>query len=138
MDIIFVEFMKQVIAVIAFLCYFTASSGVIINSHYCMKQLVSTHLFETKSKVCGKCGMKMHKAKGCCHDETKVVKLEQDQNKMPVTFYELCVAKQLPVLPSHFIVAFFYNFSAQRHFQNHSPPLIQEQDTYLQNCVFRI
>lgn len=103
-----------------------------------MKRLVSTHLFETKPKVCGKCGMKMHKAKGCCHDETKVVKLQQDQNTMPGTLYEIPAIKQLVVLPSDFIVASFYNFFGQRHFQNHSPPLLQEQDIYLQNCVFRI
>jgi hypothetical protein len=137
-NIIFVLLMKQIIALIAFFCYFAASSGVIINSHYCMKRLVYTHLFETKSKVCGKCGMKMHKAKGCCHDETKVVKLVQDQNKMPVVSYDLTVVKQLPVLPSDFIAASFYNFFGQPHFEGHSPPLLEEQDTYLQNCVFRI
>lgn len=80
----------------------------------------------------------MHKAKGCCHDETKVVKLQQDQNKMTGTLYELPAMKQMAVLPSDFITASFYNFFGQRHFRNHSPPLLQEQDTYLQNCVFRI
>lgn len=131
--------MKQIIAVIAFFCYFAASSGIIIiNSHYCMKRLVSTRLFETDSKLCSKCGMKMHSAKGCCHDDVKVVKLVQDQNNATATSYQLTVAKLLPVLPSDFIAASFYNFFGQPHFQNHSPPLLQKQDTYLQNCVFRI
>lgn len=80
----------------------------------------------------------MRKAKDCSHDETKMIKLVQDQNNMPVTSYDLIAAKQLPVFPSDFIATPFYNFFGQPHFQNHSPPLLQEEDTYLQNCVFRI
>lgn len=131
--------MKKAIAVISFLCYFVVTSGVVINSHYCMKRLVSTHLFETKSKVCGKCGMMMHKTNNhCCHDEVKVVKLQQDQITAPFFAFDFSAAKQISVFPSEFIFASFFNFYGQRHFQNHSPPLLQEQDTYLQNCVFRI
>jgi len=104
-----------------------------------MKKLVSTHLFESKAKVCGKCGMGMHKSdNGCCKDELNLVKLQQDQNKMPVVSFELPAVEQLAVVPSAFISTPFYNISEQRHFHNHSPPLISEQDTYLQNNVFRI
>ena len=130
--------MKKGIALISFLCYFAVTSGVVINSHYCMKRLVSTHLFETSSKVCGRCGMKMHKGSGCCHDEVKVVKLQQDQNNVPLATYEIPSIKQLPVFSSDFIAALFYNIDEQRHFHNHSPPLLAEQDSYLLNCVFRI
>ncbi len=44
----------------------------------------SVHLFETSADVCGRCGMDTHESNGCCRDEVKVVKLEQDQNKTTI------------------------------------------------------
>ena len=130
--------MKKIIFSISFLCYFAATSGIVINSHYCMKRLVSTHLFETSPEVCGRCGMEIHKSSGCCRNEVKVVKLDQTQNKIPVVTYNLPALEVIVTTPSAFIVASFENNGEQRHFHNHSPPLLSEQDTYLQNNVFRI
>lgn len=132
------RFMKKIIASISFLCYFAVSSGIIINSHYCMKRLVSTHLFEAKAKVCGNCGMGMHKSNGCCHDEVKVVKLVQDQNTIAIDSYNIPAIEPLVIIPSQFITASFQNTNEQRHFHNHSPPLLSAQDIYLRNNVFRI
>jgi hypothetical protein len=103
-----------------------------------MNRLVSAQLFGAKNKVCGRCGMDTHGANGCCHDVVKVVKLQQDQNKTPVTSYDIPAPEALVTVPSDFIAAFFYNGEGQSHFHNHSPPLLSEQDTYLQNNVFRI
>jgi hypothetical protein len=130
--------MKKGLFIIAVLCYFTAASGVVVNSHYCMKRLVSTTIFGGKKNVCGRCGMKMHRSGGCCHDEVKVVKLQQDQNKFTANSYEIPALQQLVIVPSDFIVASFYNDGGQRHFHNHSPPLLSAQDTYKQINVFRI
>lgn len=82
--------------------------------------------------------MDMHESGGCCNDVVKVVKLDQDQNKIPVIVYELPSLEIQMVVPSAFIVAAFENIDVQRHFHNHSPPLLSEQDTYLQHNVFRI
>lgn len=130
--------MKKVIFTISFLCYFVVSSGIVFNYHYCMKKLVSVHLFETSSDECGKCGMDINESSGCCHDELKVVKLDQDQNKVPFVTIEIPSISKMAFVPSVFIVAPFENNVELRHFQNHSPPLLSEQDTYLQNNVFRI
>jgi len=130
--------MRKGIAAISFIIYFAASTGIVINSHYCMKRLVSVHLFETKAKVCGLCGMDMHDNSGCCHDETKVAWLVQDQVKIPVTLYELPSIDINAAFISAFIAAPVVNTNELRHFLNHSPPLLSAQDTYLQNNVFRI
>lgn len=130
--------MKKAIAAISLLVYLTATCGIVINSHYCMKKLVSVHLFETKAKVCGLCGMDMHDNSGCCRDEVKVARLIQDQVKIPVTMYELPSVETLAPVVSDFLVASLYYVSEDRHFHNHSPPLLSQQDTYLQNSVFRI
>ena len=130
--------MKKVLFSISFLCYFAVTSGVVISSHFCMKRLVSVHLFETSSAVCGRCGMDTHESNGCCRNDVKVVKLEQDQTKIPVVTYELPALEIRVFTPSAFIVSSFENIDVQCHFHNHSPPLLSEQDTYLQNNVFRI
>ena len=130
--------MKKALFSISFLCYFAVTSGVIISSHFCMKKLVSVKLFETSSAVCGRCGMDNHESSGCCRDEVKLVKLVQDQNKIPVVVYELPAVDMQVTIPSAFITASFENNDEQRHFHNHSPPLLSEQDTYLRNNVFRI
>jgi hypothetical protein len=103
-----------------------------------MDRLASVHLFETEAKACSICGMETHQSKGCCRDEVLVVKLEQDQTKIPVTIFELPAPEVMPAVVSDFLFCSLQNGVQQRHFQNHSPPLLSAQDTYLQNNVFRI
>jgi len=129
---------KKIITSIALACYLLVSIGVVINHHYCMKQLASTQLFAAAKAVCGKCGMHTKKSNGCCHDEVKVVKLEQDQNTFSAASLSIPSLDILSITPSQFITTDFFNNSGQAHFHNHSPPLLSEQDTYLQINVFRI
>jgi len=129
--------MKKFLATIVVFSYLLMSSGIVVNFHYCMNKLASTTLFAKKSKVCSRCGMKMHKGNGCCHDETTVVKLQTEHNKAQVSHE---IAAPVPVInhASDFIVAEALALVPSKHFLNHSPPLIPSQDRYLQNCVFRI
>lgn len=130
--------MKKGIAAISFLLYFAVTSGIVINSHYCMKRLVSIHLFETKAKVCGLCGMDIHDADGCCRDEVKVIKLVQDQVKIPVILYQIpAVEAVVPAMTDYWLAA-IRNTDDQRLYNSHSPPLLSAQDTYLKINVFRI
>ena len=131
-------YMKKASAVILFFIYLAATSGIVINSHYCMKKLVSVRIFEKKASVCGLCGMHMHANSGCCHDETKVLKMVQDQVKTPVTIYEISSLKSAVSYVSGFITAPVTSRDNQRHFCNHSPPLLSVRDIYLRNNVFRI
>ena len=130
--------MKKPISAILIILYLASTSGIVINSHYCMKRLVSVNLFETKAKVCGLCGMDMHDNSGCCHDEVKVLKGVQDQVNNPVVSFEIPSLETITLYHSDFIVAVAGISGMQRHFQNHSPPLLSAQDTYLLNNVFRI
>jgi hypothetical protein len=130
--------MKKFILSIVAVCYFVVTCGVVINHHYCMKRLASSSFFKGPAKKCGLCGMEMHKAKGCCHDEVQIVKMEDDQNKTLVASYDIPSLQPAVMEPSEFLVASFENSEPQRHFHNHSPPLLSAQDTYLQNNVFRI
>lgn len=130
--------MKKILALMLLVCYFAVTSGVVINFHYCMNRLASTELFALEGKQCEKCGMSMHKSHGCCHDEVKVVKMKGDQKVTPAVSFELPSLDILVQFPSDFIATSFYNVPLQQQHHNHSPPLLTEQDTYLQNNVFRI
>jgi hypothetical protein len=103
-----------------------------------MNQLASVHMFEKSAERCAKCGMNTHQSKGCCRDEVKVVKLDQDQNKIIIASYDIPAPEPIVSIPSDFIVASSYNINEQRHLHNHSPPLLSAQDIYLQINVFRI
>ena len=130
--------MKKTIASITVLCYLLLSTGVVVNYHYCMKRLASVKFYSSETEVCSRCGMEMHELFGCCHDEVEVYKLDADQNKSDVFVF----TAGLPVLeastPSKFLATPYINVEVSHHFHNHSPPLLSEQDTYLQNGVFRI
>lgn len=130
--------MRKLIAAISFLCYFVVTSGFTVNMHYCMDRLASVHLFETAATTCGICGMETHESNGCCRDEMIVVKLVQDQNNLPATDFQFSAPDSAPAIVSSFLFTQLFNEKPQRHFQNHSPPLLSAQDTYLQNNVFRI
>jgi hypothetical protein len=103
-----------------------------------MNRLASTQLFATEKKFCDKCGMHNEKSGGCCHDEVKVVKLVLDQNTFLPDSYGIPGLEAVVMVPSQFIAASFYNAGEQKHFHNHSPPLLSARDIYLQINVFRI
>jgi|SRR5882724_4771809 len=129
--------MKKALASITLICYLAVSTGMVVNFHYCMNRLASVHVFETKNNICGKCGMKMHKSHGCCRDEVKVFKIQDDQNKAQVV-HQMQAPDAVVNIPSSFIITSFYNNNESSYQVDHSPPLVTGQDTYLQNCVFRI
>jgi hypothetical protein len=129
---------KKGLALISFVIYLAATSGIIINAHYCMKSLVSVKLFETSVDKCGQCGMEMHDNPGCCHDDTRFLKLVNDQVKVPGISFELQAPQAITADEHSLLEASLFNLKTERHFHNHSPPLLSEQDTYLRLQVFRI
>lgn len=130
--------MKKLVVITLLICYLAVSAGVIVNFHYCMDRLASAKLYEQKSKKCGQCGMHTEDSNGCCRDEVKVVKMDDDQQVNFGFSYSLPSLDALSHETSEFIIASFYNVPLLRHYQNHSPPLLSAQDSYLQNSVFRI
>jgi hypothetical protein len=128
--------MKRSLVAILAIVYFVISSGVVVNIHYCMGKMSSAKLQASVSKSCG-CGKKMESKKGCCKTEQKLVKLEDAQKASYADF-----AIQAPVSPlvTEFNLLQAPSYTAQdiNYPQEHSPPDISKQDTYLHNCVFRI
>ncbi len=74
---------------------------------------------------------------GCCRDEVKVLKLQQDVFQSEGFAYHFA----LPLLVSNttsYLLLPFQNVKTTDHYFSHHPPLISKEDTYLDNCVFRI
>lgn len=128
--------MKKGIAAILLVLYVAFSTGVVISFHYCMNDFASLQLGTAKTEVCGKCGMHQEDGNACCNDEVKMFKIQDDQQVSAINFKFSNPDAVITPLPgweeSTLITATHPLF-----LNNHSPPL-SKQDTYLQNCVFRI
>ncbi len=128
--------MKKGLSIILLLIYFTVSTGFTVNLHYCMDEIQSWELGTIDDEKCDLCGMDTQDS-GCCRDEERVLKLQQDVFKTPAIAYNF----SLPILISHttsYLLLPFQNVKTADQYLSHSPPLINKQDTYLENCVFRI
>src|SRR5688500_2152392 len=128
--------MKKAIAAILLVLYVAFSTGVVISCHYCMNDLDSLQLGNVTNEVCGNCGMEATDAMGCCSDEVKILTIEDDQQVAAASFKFFTPDAILTPLSVRNEVSFITS-NHQLFLNNHSPPL-SKQDTYLQNCVFRI
>lgn len=74
--------MRKLTIFILALFYITTTTGATMHLHYCMGRLVNWGLWQKDSGVCGKCGMEKNSSEenGCCKDEQKQVKLDNDHN----------------------------------------------------------
>ena len=127
--------MKKLVASLAVLMYLAFASGVIVNFHYCMGEYDSFQLYKSAGDWCTKCGMHVQKH-GCCHDEVKIAKLQDDHQTSSVSFELKSIQPEIIIIPDFF--ADEINNDLQVDYLNHSPPLLKGQEIYLQNCVFRI
>ena len=78
--------MKKSIASILLVLYVAFSCGVVISYHYCMDTYDSLRLGDKKSDVCGVCGMHTSESNGCCNDEVKIFKIQDDQQASAISF----------------------------------------------------
>jgi len=106
-----------------------------MNIHYCMGKVNSVKLAVLPAATC-MCGKSMSK-KGCCKTEAKLVKIE-DAQKAAYTDFTIQLPAALPFTALNLLQAPSYNAQPIVLPQVNAPPLLSEQDTYLQNCVFRI
>lgn len=117
--------------------YVAMSCGVMINQHYCMGRFQSFDLYAAAKNECGKCGMPMDTHDGCCKDQVKIVKLQNDQNSATVS-YNLKVTESPALIPGNIIAVSAITPIQLQNRENHIPPELSDQGLHLLNCVFRI
>ncbi len=132
--------MKKFITAILAVLYLGTSSGATIHMHYCMGKLADWGLGHNKSKTCGNCGMEKSDKKdnGCCKDEHKFVKNDNDQKTAEsfVTNFALQVI-DIPVecfTSSEILVSSV----TEKHPVSHAPPRSSGVAVYIRNCTFLI
>jgi hypothetical protein len=128
--------MKKIMAFFTVVVYFAFACGVMVNYHFCMDRYTSFGLYQPAGSLCHVCGMHAKK-KGCCHDEVKIMKIQSDQQTTSVSLSLKNV--QLPATLNEAL--FSQNLIKENIVLNklgHSPPLLTQQDIYLQDRVFRI
>lgn len=128
--------MKRFLTALLAIVYFTITSGVVVNTHYCMGRKSAVKLQALAPAAC-KCGKKSESKKGCCKTELKVVKVE-DAQKMPATTEAPGLFAALMARPLSLMQLPPVSQMAVQASVAHSPPLLSSQDTYLRNRVFRI
>jgi hypothetical protein len=102
-----------------------------------MDEFDSVQIGSSEQDTCGKCGMHKNEFE-CCFDEVKIVKLNTSHvaSELLVPVFSL---PQAVASTTDYLLIPLQNFiKEESYYLSHSPPLISEQKTYLQNCVFRI
>jgi len=127
--------MKKVIASFTIAVYFAFACGVMVNYHFCMDRYSSFRLYQPAGDWCPTCGM--HTKKGCCHDEVRILKLQNDYQNA-TTFFSFHKIPPAVITPSEFLTAEFVSEKVVFNSISRPPPLLSQQDIYLQNRVFRI
>jgi len=129
---------KFVVAILAIL-YLSTSMGATLHFHYCMGKLVDWQLGNTKTHICGGCGMEKSDSQvgGCCRDEVKVLKNSLDQKIAQPAFHLL---HNVTTVPETF--NWYNEISSSSIIEEypicHAPPLNKSGELYILNCVFRI
>jgi hypothetical protein len=77
--------MKKLIASFTVVVYLAFACGVLVNFHYCMDRYDSYSFYKAKSDWCPKCHMHTG-TRGCCHDEVKIIKLQDDHQTSSLSF----------------------------------------------------
>lgn len=132
--------MKKVIVFILAILYLGLSTGATLHMHYCMGKYVGSSLtLHESSDSCSKCGMEKKASKNkCCKDETKLVKIEQDQ-KVTVPLDHTVDVTALELVHYNYILP-IANFDSpiEDTFYSNAPPLAFKTPIYVRNCDFRI
>ena len=128
--------MKKLIASLTVVVYFTFSCGILVNLHYCMDRYDSYSLYEVASNWCPKCHMHAGD-RGCCHDEVKIFKLQDDHQTSAFSFDSKNVNTGYATTPE-FLSVVQLDQDITLHKIDHSPPLLSQPEIYIQNRVFRI
>jgi hypothetical protein len=126
---------KKVFIAILALIYLGITTGLSVNLHYCMGKIASVEYGYKQTSACSVCGME--NTDGCCHDELKIVKLN-DSHQISKTNHDFLKA---PIAFPERTFVLSEHFSAQGSYypaQLHSPPDRGANPVYLLNSVFRI
>lgn len=132
--------MKKFIVAILSLLYLGTTSGATVHLHYCMGELVEWALVNDSDNACDSCGMEKVKndGNGCCKDESKQVKIDDDQK---VAVSNVKWIKQFGSSPHVYPVFDQVECSGtdkKTTTNSHAPPVLQTVPLNIRFCCFLI
>ncbi len=130
--------MQKFLLIPVMFVYLVVTSGVMVNFHYCMNKLSSTELFASGGKQCDKCGMHKERSHGCCHDDVKIVKMDDDHRFAAEMDLNILSIQPVVGLPSAYTDAPFVNLTGLVAHRPEAPPNWSEQGLFAEIGVFRI
>ncbi len=120
--------------------YGITTVGATVHVHYCMDKIIGWDLSQTESSTCGKCGMKENSTKkGCCKDELKQLKIDNDYQTSTVAFlhknFSVPAIKFYPSLLEFNRVV----LNTDVNIEHYSPPLLPfAQERTILYCTYLI
>lgn len=135
-SVTFTSAMKKLFAFLLIILYTTASSGVVLNVHYCMGKLASVEVDNFSSKLC-KCGMKQTES-GCCHSELKVIKLSNAHKGSIANIHFQNSFEAAPAKAFTALHVFQEPINGHEKPLANGPPIMASNKLYKELCVFRI
>jgi len=131
--------MKRITFFILAFLYISTNTGVTINMHYCMGELVNWEFSHKKDQNCANCGMKGSESDGCCNDQQKLLKLDTVQ-KIADAAFELPHLISFPALvqPSIELGFSLVPTLIDEHPANNVQPRSSGIAVYLRNRTFLI
>jgi len=133
--------MKKFLVAILAVLYLSTSAGATVHLHYCMDKLVDWKLWSNRKKEdkCSNCGMVKTEAKdnGCCKDEHKQIKLENDHKAAAGYQVMQLLSVTIPVNLFELPLIDLTSLTEENPI-SHAPPRSSSIAVYIRNCVFRI
>jgi hypothetical protein len=102
-----------------------------------MNKFHSWELGSSEKEKCGKCGMTSKKNSSCCHDEVKLIKLQQDTLTAKSTIFSFAMP-ELVLVTTAYILHPFTSYQSVNSLSLKGPPILSDQEVYIRNCVFRL
>ncbi len=134
--------MKKVSVVLMMCLYLAFTTGVVVNTHYCMNQVDTVSFYTSSTEYCNTCGMHYQDATGCCHDDVTIFKIEDDHSAGKTILFdeEELTTTVFPACANNFNFSFYP--ATGSFIPLYKPPpenqLICNKKVYKVNCSFLI
>jgi hypothetical protein len=125
---------KKFLIICLLLVHAAASSGTALSVHFCMGDYSGVGFAGDKQSKCSNCGMV--DKKGCCHDETQLIKLDAPVAKSSLV--EFGFSKLAPISTRVCLPIHFFSISNGMVDAVHHKPIDAGPPIHVMNCHFRI
>ncbi|MES3016138.1 MAG: hypothetical protein V4721_00095 [Bacteroidota bacterium] len=130
--------MKKFILLVLVMFYLGVSSGLTVNIHYCMGELIGWSMNDENDSGCTNCGMAKAESGKCCKDQQHKLEVKESLKASAIVFHFNMSDIEVP------LAAFLgldevssRTFNTYNYF-SHASRRTPDSPVFLRNCSFRI